>query len=192
MATSGRGKLVILSGPSGVGKTTLVQKVLKQSPVPLALSVSATTRPPRAGEVDGVDYRFLTNEEFQLLREKGEFLECFQVFGTGHWYGTLMSQVTPGLAAGKDVLLTIDVNGARMVVARFPDTLTIFVRPSSLEVLEKRLRARHTDSEATIQRRLEEAKCELAAARWYSFQVVNDVLEEAVQQICDILVTERG
>jgi guanylate kinase len=155
--------------------------------VPLVLSVSATTRPPRQGEVDGVHYRFLSDEEFARRRKRGDFLECFEVFGRGHWYGTLLSEVTPRLEEGKWVILTIDVHGAEAVARRFPDALTIFLRPRSAEQLEKQLRGRKTETEQSIQRRLREAQAELARANQYRFQVINDTVEHAVKQICDIL-----
>jgi guanylate kinase len=155
--------------------------------VPLVASVSATTRPPRPGEIDGVDYQFLSDEEFALHRERGDFIECFQVFGRDHWYGTLASQVTPSLEAGKWVVLEIDVQGAQAVVERYPDAITIFVRPSSVEELERRLRGRGTEGEEAVQRRLARAREELRFADQYRHQVINDDVEEAVRSICDIL-----
>lgn len=184
------GKLVIVSGPSGAGKTTVLRRVFAEAPVPLVSSVSATTRPPRPGEVDGRDYHFLSEEDFVSRRERGEFLESFQVFG-GHWYGTLASEVTPSLKAGKWVVLEIDVQGARCVTRRFPDALTIFLRPSSLEELQRRLRLRGTESEAAIQRRLARAQEELAQADWYAYQVINDDVDQAVAEIVQILKGNR-
>jgi guanylate kinase len=192
MMTGNRlGRIVVVSGPSGVGKTTVLRQLYQCSPVPLVPSVSATTRPPRPGEVHGVDYYFIATEEFAQHRQQGEFLECFQVFGRDYWYGTLTSQVTPSLEAGKWVLLEIDVQGAQAVVQKFPKALTIFLRPSSLEELERRLRGRGTEKEEAIQRRLEQARKELAQASWYRYQVINDKVDLAVQAICSILVRER-
>lgn len=187
MTKNARGKLVVVSGPSGVGKTTVMQRVYKRSTLPLVASVSATTRGPRPGEVDGVDYHFLTAEEFDRRRRQGEFLECFEVFGQNCWYGTLQSEVTPGLEAGKWVVLEIDVQGAQAVMERWPDAVTIFIRPGSLEVLEKRLRGRGTETESVLRRRLNRAEQELALADRYRYQVVNDDLDRAVQEILDIL-----
>lgn len=180
------GKLIVISGPSGAGKTTLLKRLFECLPE-LSVSISATTRSPRPGEVNGVDYYFLTPEEFQRRRESGEFLECYEVFGRGHWYGTLQSEVAPSLAAGKSIVLEIDVQGALAVLERYPDAVTIFVHPSSPEELERRLRGRGTEAEESIQRRLEVARRELTCADRYRFQVINDNVDRAVQEICDIL-----
>ncbi len=192
MTAPKRGKLVVVSGPSGAGKTTVLKRLFEQAPVPLKASVSATTRPPRPGEVNGVDYHFLTEEEFARRRQRGEFLEYFQVFGKGHWYGTLVDEVTPGLEAGKWVILDIDVQGALAVMKRFPQAITVFLRPPSLEVLEQRLRGRHTETEPAIQRRLQQARQELALADHYRYQVINDDVDRAVREICDILMPSGG
>ncbi|HQU42459.1 MAG: guanylate kinase, partial [Planctomycetia bacterium 21-64-5] len=177
----------VISGPSGAGKTTLLKRLYATTPVPLITSVSATTRAPRPGEVDGVDYHFLSKEEFARRRERGEFLECFEVYQRGDWYGTLKSEVTPRLAAGKWVVLEIDVQGTLAVVEQYPKAVTIFVRPSSLAELERRLRERGTESEAALGRRLEVARRELASADRYRFQVINDDVETALKQLREIL-----
>jgi guanylate kinase len=184
------GKLVVVSGPSGAGKTSVMERVFRQCPVPLVRSVSATTRPPRNGEIDGVDYHFLSEDRFQLLQKRGEFLECFQVFSPGHWYGTLLCEVTTGLAAGKWVVLEIDVQGALAVMERFPDAITIFLRPSTRAEIERRLRGRATETEEAIRRRLAEADRELAQADRYQYQVINDQMDQAVQDICRILTSQ--
>ena len=183
-------RLVIVSGPSGVGKTTVMQEVFRRAPVPLAASVSATTRPPRSGEVDGKDYHFLTSDEFQLRRQRGDFLECCQVFGKDHWYGTLQSEVAAGFKAGKWVVLEIDVQGALTVISGFADVISIFIQSGSPEELERRLRGRGTENEAAIERRLARAREELAFAPRYQYKVVNDRIENAVQEICNILTKE--
>jgi len=190
MADRARGRLVVLSGPSGAGKSTVLRLLLGQSGLPLVLSVSATTRPPRPGEVDGVDYHFLSAEEFDRRRRRGEFLECFQVFGKDHWYGTLNSAVSPVLEEGKWVILEIDVQGALSVIERYPDAITVFLRPDSLEELEKRLRGRKTESEEAIAGRLERARHEWPLADRYRYEVINDDVGRAVHEICDILRAE--
>jgi guanylate kinase len=180
-------RLIVLSGPSGVGKSTVLRSLLARYPEQLRLSVSATTRSPRPGEKDGYDYYFLTPEEFAERREAGDFLECCEVFGRGHWYGTLLSEVTPSPGDQKWVILDIDVDGAEKVRRRFPEVPTIFLRPSSDLELERRLRSRGTESEEAINRRLEVARRELARADQYKYQVVNDTVDRAVDKISEIL-----
>jgi len=192
MAVPRRGRLVVVSGPSGAGKSTVLRRLLECSDLPLVASVSATTRPPRRGEVDGVDYHFLSEDEFALRRRRGDFLECFQVYGKGDWYGTLQSEVTPSLEDGKWVILEIDVQGALAVVKRYPEATTIFVHPSCWEELERRLRGRGTESEDALERRLNRARAELALADHYQHQVINDDVDQAVRQICDILTQSGG
>jgi guanylate kinase len=185
-----KGRLVVVSGPSGAGKTSVMQRVFQTCRMPLVHSVSATTRPPRNGEIDGVHYHFLSEEDFLSRQKRGDFLESFQVFNHGHWYGTLRSEVTTGLTAGKWVVLEIDVQGALAVVEKFPDAVTIFLRPSTPEELERRLRGRGTETEEAISRRLARANRELALADHYQHQVINDNMDQAVQDICDILTSQ--
>ena len=186
------GKLVIVSGPSGSGKSTVVQRLLCESVLPLVLSVSATTRPPRAGEENGRDYIFLSDEEFQSKRQSGEFLECKEVFGRGYWYGTLRIVVSTGLNEGKWVLLEIDVQGALAVLQGYPQAITIFVHPGSMAELEKRLRNRGTESPESIQRRLDVAAEELALRHHYTHEIINDEIDTTVQQLCKLLVQYQG
>jgi len=183
-------RLVIISGPSGAGKSTVVRELLQNCPLPLCLSVSATTRQPRLGEAEGVDYFFLTPEQFAARRGAGEFLECKEY--AGNWYGTLQSQVTAGLAEGKWVLLEIDVEGTMAVLEKHSDALTIFVHSGSVEELERRLRARKTESEDALARRLETAKRELAQKDRYRYQVINRDVQQAVREVCDILLRNAG
>jgi guanylate kinase len=181
------GKLVVISGPSGVGKTTILHRLLRSLPQ-LIPSVSATTRPPRAGERDGVDYHFLALEEFERRRAEGRFLECCQVYGRQHWYGTLVDEVTPRLAAGAWVVLEIDVEGTLSILERYPDAITIFVEPSHPDQLTQRLRGRGTESQEAMARRLEVAHRELLEAHRYRHRVVNNDVAEAVAEITNILV----
>ena len=184
------GKMVIFSGPSGAGKTTVVREVLDKSPLPLELSVSATTRPPRPGEEDGIAYYFLSHENFMRRRVAGEFLESAEVFGRGYWYGTLHKTVCSSLDEGKWVVLEIDVQGMQSVVQAFPHAITVFVRTDTLDELERRLRNRGTETEETIQRRLEVARHEWQFANVYKYNVVNDILDRAVNGVCQILQAE--
>ncbi len=185
-----RGRLIVVSGPSGAGKTTVIEHLLRRCGLPLVRSVSATTRPPRPGETDGRDYHFLSPLEFQRRRRRGEFLECFDVFRSGVWYGTLLSETAARLDAGQWVLLNIDVQGGRAVMDRYPDALTIFVQPGSMEELRGRLVGRGTESQQALEQRLQQAHSELGLAHRYRYQVVNDDLARAVQQICDILTNQ--
>jgi len=181
------GQLVVISGPSGVGKTTVLRRLLADLPQ-LIPSVSATTRPPRAGERDGVDYHFIPLEDFERKRAAGDFLECCQVYGRQHWYGTLVDEVAPRLAAGSWVVLEIDVEGTLSILGRYPDAVTIFVEPSHPDQLYERLRGRGTESPEAMARRLEVARRELLQAHHYKHRVVNENVDEAVRRIERILL----
>ena len=181
------GKVVVISGPSGVGKTTILRRILHDLPQ-LVPSISATTRPPRAGERDGVDYHFLPPEEFERRRAAGEFLECCRVYGRQHWYGTLADEVAPRIAAGAWVVLEIDVEGTLSILDRYPAAVTIFVEPADPDQLGERLRGRGTESPEAMARRLEVAHRELREAHRYRHRVVNDDVETAVGAIERILV----
>jgi guanylate kinase len=174
-------RIVVLSGPSGSGKTTLVRMLIERAPVRLIKSVSATTRPPRPTEVHGDDYWFLSPEEFRSRLAHGEFIEHAEVFSSGYLYGT-----QNGWA-----FLEIDVEGAGKVVQQYPQAVTIFLQTPSPAEFERRLRARGTESEDVIQRRLAVAERELQQAPKYRYIVINDQLETAVTEICNILKAEE-
>ena len=180
-----KGPLIILSGPSGSGKTTVTSRLLAGSALPLRQSISATTRAPRPGEIDGVHYYFLTPEEFRRKLDAGDFLEWAQVFGD--YYGTPREAVERMRDQGIGQLLVIDVQGAAQVRKSCPDLTSIFLTTPSLKVLEERLRARHSEDEPRIQQRLTTARTELSRAGEYNYQVVNDDLETTVRELRSII-----
>ena len=187
MVTNGVGRIIVVSGPSGVGKGTLLRELFKITDLPLVLSVSATTRPPRPGETDGVEYCFITSDAFRRKRENDEFLECFEVFHGGHWYGTLRREVESKRDIGKWVVLEIDVQGGLAIREQFPDAVMIFIRPKDREVLRERLAQRGTESPEVAEFRLNQAIEELDLADRYTYQVVNDDLTVAAHELRDIL-----
>ncbi len=181
-----RGLLVVISSPSGGGKTTVVKRILDSGDDRFVYSVSATTRPPRPGEKDGRDYFFLSDEEFRRRIQDGAFAEWAEVHG--HLYGTLKDQIDRNLEAGKIILLDIDVKGGLSLKQAFPeDSLLIFLAPPSLEVLEQRLRQRGTDSEEEINRRLQRVKMELDAAKQYDAVIVNEDLDATVRGVLEAI-----
>ena len=178
---------VVLSAPSGGGKTTIARALLKRRP-DLGYSVSCTTRSPRPGEVDGRDYYFLSRAEFLRRRESGDFAESAEVHG--NLYGTLKSEIRRVLSHGKHVVMDIDVQGAVQLVRAFPETVTIFVLPPSGDVLLDRLKARNTESTSELAARLQSALQELQAVGEYMYVIVNDELEEAIQRVSSIIDAE--
>ena len=186
---SSRGLLFIVSAPSGAGKTTLVERLVEQTPH-LLMSMSYTSRRARAGETHGVDYNFVTRDTFEAMAARGEFLEWADVFG--NLYGTSAADTERMLEAGDDVVLVIDVQGARQVRRRGIETSTVFVMPPSDSVLEQRLRGRSQDSEEAIQRRLLVARDEVASFEEYDFIVVNDELTAAVDRLRSIVLAARA
>jgi guanylate kinase len=189
MPSDGRGLLFIVSAPSGAGKTTLIERLVEQTSH-LQMSRSYTSRTARPGEADGVDYNFVTRDRFEGMIAAGEFLESADVFG--NLYGTRASDTERTLAAGDDVVLVIDVQGARKIRRLGLEASTVFVMPPSLEVLEGRLRGRSKDSEEAIQRRLEVAREEVAAFTEYDYIVFNDEVTAAVDRLRAIVLAERA
>jgi guanylate kinase len=188
MSSDGPGHLFIVSAPSGAGKTTLVERLVEQMPQ-LRMSRSYTSRAARPGETDGVDYNFVSRARFEEMIAAGDFLEWADVFG--NLYGTCASETERLLADGSDVVLVIDVQGARQVRALRPGATTIFVMPPSFAILERRLRGRSKDSEAAILRRLQVAREEVASFAEYDFIVINDELTAAVDRLRGIVLAER-
>ena len=180
-----KGTLFIISGPSGVGKGTIRQKVMEEKDLNLVYSVSMTTRQMRPGEKDGVDYYFVSDETFMENVKKGNFLE-YNLF-VGHSYGTPKDKVDALLEEGKNVLLEIDVNGARQVMEKEKGVVSIFILPPSFEELEKRIRGRMTEKEQDIEGRLERARKEMALKDRYSYCVVNDDLARASKEVAAII-----
>ncbi len=184
-----KGRLYIISGCSGVGKGTLLKLFLDKNPE-IKLSISATTRAPRKGEKDGVNYFFISKEEFLSEVNNKEFLEWAEF--SGNYYGTKKSFVEKTLNNGKDLILEIEVQGAKQVKSKMRDAITIFIMPPSIVTLEKRLRGRHTEDEETILKRLNEAKREIEAGRNFDYIIINDNLDDALINLQKIFNKERS
>ncbi len=183
-----QGQLYIVSAPSGAGKTSLLKQVTECMPE-LVVSVSHTTRHPRPGETDGVNYHFVSEAEFEEAREQGEFFEYAQVFG--NYYGTSRQSVQQQLNEGKDVILEIDWQGAHKVRQQFFDVISIFILPPSRQALEQRLQARQQDSVEVIQARMREAQQEMSHYKEYDYLVINDNFEQAVDELQSIFICSR-
>ena len=189
MLSNDRGLLFIISAASGTGKTTLAERLVQTLPN-LRMSRSYTSRAARAGERDGVDYNFVSRPEFEAMVQRQEFLEWADVFG--NFYGTRRPDTEKWLASGQDVVLVIDVQGARQVKATAVDHTAIFVLPPSFPILESRLRGRSADSEEAMQRRLAAARAEVGAYVDYAYVVINDQLEPTVVRLQEIIAAERS
>lgn len=185
---SRRGTLFVVSAPSGAGKTTLCREIRLRLP-DLAYSVSVTTRPPRPGEIDGADFRFVGAPEFRAMLGRGEFAEWATVHG--NLYGTRARALEDALTTGRDVLLDIDTQGAAQLRARYPDAVLIFILAPSVKELEQRLRERRSDMDADIERRLVRAREEIALWRQYDYLIVNRDVKEAMEQLESIILAER-
>lgn len=182
-------KLFVISGSSGVGKGTVLKGFLNKNPN-FMLSISCTTRTPRTGEKDGVNYFFLSKEEFQNCIDNDKFLEWAEF--AGNRYGTKKKYINQCLDEGKDIILEIDTQGALQVKKQMPEAVLIFICPPSIEALENRLRGRHTEDEATIQKRLHEVKTELERSENFDYKVINDDLEKAIAELGKVIIGEQN
>lgn len=178
------GKLVVVSAPSGAGKTTIARALLEYFPA-MTFSVSATTRRRRTGETDGKDYVFLSREDFQRRVASGEFVEWEEIYGD--LYGTLRAEVDRALREGRHLLFDVDVKGGLSIKRAYPDAFLIFIRPPTIEVLMERLRNRKTEDEATLARRLERVPMEMAMGTQFDHTIVNDVLDQAVAEARELV-----
>jgi guanylate kinase len=178
------GKLIVISAPSGSGKTTIAKEIMNRFP-DLGFSVSGTTRSKRPGEVDGKDYFFLTREEFERRVDKGEFVEWEELYGD--CYGTLKSEVERVLKTGHHLLFDVDVKGGLSIKKYYPNALLIFIRPPSMETLKDRLLKRQTEDDVTLKRRLERVTMELELGNKFDHQVVNDELDRAIREVQSII-----
>ena len=183
-----KGMLLVISGPSGTGKGTLCEKLLRSDPS-ISFSVSCTTRKPREGEVDGVHYHFISEKRYDALLREDAFLEHATVHG--HRYGTLKSQVEEGIEEGRNMLLDIDPQGALSVMEKKPDAVSIFILPPSYAALRQRLKTRNTDDEEEILRRLANAYGEVALLKHYRYALVNDELDQAFARLSAIILAEK-
>jgi guanylate kinase len=184
-----KGLLYVITAPSGAGKSSLIAKLLLDEPG-LMLSVSYTTRPPRPGEQNGREYHFVDEATFLAMRERGEFLESAEVHGNR--YGTSRQVITQALARGEDLVLEIDWQGAKQVCKLYPDSVSIFILPPSIEELERRLRARGQDSEAVILRRLDNAREELGHSGEFKYAIINKDFDKARRELARIIRAERA
>ncbi|MGN0941749.1 MAG: guanylate kinase [Selenomonadaceae bacterium] len=183
-----KGSLIVVSGPSGAGKDTICSAFLEREKN-IAYSVSATTRAPRAGEVDGKNYYFVTREQFESMKEHDELLEWAEVYG--NYYGTPIKKIQEKIAAGQDILLEIDTQGAMNVKRRFPNGVFVFILPPSLDELQRRIRGRGTEDEKTIEKRLGASVGEIKMASDYHYVIINDEVETAVEKLMAIVTAEH-
>ncbi len=189
MESKSFGKLFIITGPSGVGKGTILEKFFHNNKN-IIYSISETTRKPRPGEVNGVNYFFVTKEEFEASIQNDEFLEWAKY--SDNYYGTKKKFVLKALSQGADVLLEIETQGAKKIMEKFPDCITIFFTPPNLDELEKRLRGRKTEDEESIQKRLQRVREELKLAPHYKYAIVNDKVEDALEKLQKVYENEKN
>lgn len=185
-----KGLLIVYSGPSGVGKGTILQPLIKEKDLKLCFSVSMTTRKPRAGEIDGKEYFFVSREKFEEAIKNNELLEHAEF--VGNYYGTPLNYVEQQRNKGYNVVLEIEVEGAKQVLDKCKDATSIFILPPSIEELEKRIRGRKTEDEITIQKRLNKAKLELGEAKNYKYTIVNESIEDSQNKLREIIKKEMA
>jgi len=183
-----KGLIIVISAPSGAGKTTLCKRLLQISPL-FTYSVSFTTRPPRKNEIEGVDYCFVSYEEFKKMIERGEFVEWAEVHG--QLYGTSAKLLNRVIEGGKEVVLDVDVKGGIQIKKNYPDAVLIFLLPPSWEELEKRLRSRETEDEKKVKERIKRAKKEVEYVSYYDYLVINDDINKALEDLLAIIKAER-
>lgn len=185
-----KGLLIVYSGPSGVGKSTVLHEVLKDEELSLVFSISMTTRSPRPGEVDGKDYFFVSKEEFEKAIEEDKFLEYAKY--VDNYYGTPLEYVEKKRNEGKNVILEIDVQGGKQVIAKCLDAISIFILPPNEEILKERLSGRGTEKQEVVEKRLAIAKKEIEEAQIYKYKVINDNLNKAIKEVTDIIKNEMN
>lgn len=178
-------KLIVISAPSGTGKTSIIQEILKLNKDKIIFSISATTRKKRLNEIDGVDYYFLSREEFEEKIKKDEFLEWEEIYG--NYYGTPKSEIERAKRENKHIIFELDVNGSLKLKKLYPEATTIFIAPPSIEEIEKRLRKRNTETPESFDKRIQRAKMELEKASLFDAQVINDTLQKAIQEVNQII-----
>ncbi|GAV23730.1 guanylate kinase [Carboxydothermus pertinax] len=183
-----KGMLLVVSGPSGAGKGTICQEIRKRNPN-LFYSISATTREKRVGEIEGVHYYFIDRAKFEQMISNKEFLEWADVYG--NYYGTPKKPVFEALARGQDVILEIDIKGARQVKKSYPEGIFVFILPPSIAILEERLRKRGTDREEIIAKRMKMAREEIANCDWYDYLILNDDIDAAVKSLEAVIIAEK-
>ncbi|TFG92843.1 MAG: guanylate kinase [Syntrophobacterales bacterium] len=187
--TDTQGLLMVVSAPSGAGKTTLCKRLLAEFP-DLRFSVSCTTRPARKGERDGTDYHFISVEEFTRMKGNGEFVEWEEIYG--HFYGTLKKDIEDIIKRGHDVILDVDTKGARNVKARYPQGVFVFIMPPSVEILKERLKKRGSETDDIIRKRFDKAVDEIRENEWYDYVVFNDIVDDSVNILRSVYIAEKN